>query len=131
MKTTFDELTEKLGKMSKELNNSFKDKVTTIKAMCATYFAKIDNMVNEAMEKVERITLSHDNFVANFVNPAKEVDAKVFAMQNQISNVERSLDGQISVFTDSMRKLLYALETTHMTSFNTNKVALRLLFTST
>lgn len=66
--------------MSKELNNSFKDKVLTIKSMCATFFAKIDTLVDENQKKVERITLSHDKFVSTFVNPAKEVDAKIFAM---------------------------------------------------
>lgn len=80
LRSTFDDLTGNLSKMSKELNGSFKDKVVTIKSMCATYFAKIDTMVMENDKKVEKITLSHDSFTANFVNPAKEVDAKLFAM---------------------------------------------------
>lgn len=74
-----------MTKMSKELATSFKEKVLTIKTMCSTYFAKIDTLTSDQQEKVERITISHDKFVANFVNPAKEVDAKVFAMQNQIT----------------------------------------------
>lgn len=88
LKGTFDNLTGKMTIMSKELASSFKDKVHTIKTMCSTYFAKIDTLTSEQADKVDRISVSHDKFVANFVNPAKEVDAKVFAMQNQISQSE-------------------------------------------
>ena len=37
----------------------------------------------------------------------------------------------MNVFKDSMRKLLYALETQQIGSFSTNKLALNLLFSST
>ena len=65
---------------SKELNGSFKDKVHHLQAMCSTFFAKIEVSVTAYNKKVEKMEKDHDSFTANFVNPAKEVDAKIFAM---------------------------------------------------
>jgi hypothetical protein len=48
--------------------------------MCATFFAKAEVQVTENVKKVDAIMVSHDKFVANFVNPAKEIDAKVYSM---------------------------------------------------
>ena len=79
---TFDRLTGKMTEQSEKLTAEFRDKSIRIKAMCAEYFAKVETKVSNQQEKVDRITISHDKFVANFVNPAREVDAKVFAMQN-------------------------------------------------
>ncbi len=78
-----------LSSTSLELNTSFKDKLHTIKALCATFFAKIDTNINENNKKVEKIQLSHNQFEANFVNPAKEIDAKVFSMDLKIQNADR------------------------------------------
>lgn len=80
LKETYDELSTSLSATSKELNGSFKDKVHHLQAMCATFFAKIEVSMNTYSSKVEKIEKDHDNFTANFVNPAKEVDAKIFAM---------------------------------------------------
>ena len=81
LKETYDKLCGDIGKMSTELNKSFKDKAHTLKSMCATFFAKIDTQVTDNIRKVDKIQISHDNFEANFINPAKEVDAKVFSMK--------------------------------------------------
>ena len=62
LKSTFDDLTSSLSKINKELTTSFKDKVTTIKSMCATFFAKMEKQVDTATRKVEKIELSHDKF---------------------------------------------------------------------
>ena len=37
---------------------------------------------------MEVMQVSHDKFVANYVNPAKEVEAKLFVMKESISNIE-------------------------------------------
>lgn len=81
LKSTFDDLTSSLSKINKELTTSFKDKVVKIKSMCSTFFAKMESQVDGATKKVEKIELSHDKFTQNFVNPAKEVEAKIFSMQ--------------------------------------------------
>ena len=56
--------------------------------MCATFFAKIEIQVNGNNVKVEKMEKSHDSFTANFVNPAKEVDAKVFTMTERLKQTE-------------------------------------------
>lgn len=48
--------------------------------MCATFFAKIEVSITTYNTKVEKMEKDHDTFTANFVNPAKEVDAKIFSM---------------------------------------------------
>jgi hypothetical protein len=52
--------------------------------MCATFFAKMEVQIKDNISKVNKIEESHDRFTSNFVNPAKEVDAKVFAMTKSI-----------------------------------------------
>ena len=81
LKGTYDELSDSLRKTNKELLGNFKEKVTTIKSMVATYFAKIDTEVKDEKEKVEHIQKEFNNFQANFVNPSKEVDGKLFTME--------------------------------------------------
>ena len=56
--------------------------------MSVTFFAKIEVQIKENIQKVNKIEESHDRFTSNFVNPAKEVDAKVFAMTKSIESVE-------------------------------------------
>lgn len=81
LRDTYDKLCGDLTRMSNELNKSFKDKLHTLKSMCATFFAKIETQVTENIRKVDKIQVSHDKFEATFINPAKEVDAKVFSMK--------------------------------------------------
>ena len=56
--------------------------------MVATFFAKIEVQVNTNNGKVEKIEKSHDMFTANFVNPAKEVEATVFTMTERLKQTE-------------------------------------------
>jgi len=55
LKETYDQLSSSLSVTNKELNKSFKDKLHTIKSMCATFFAKIDAQVSENNRKVDQI----------------------------------------------------------------------------
>ena len=55
--------------------------------------------------------INFDKFESNFVNPAKELDAKVFGMNLKISNSELTRESQFTKLTDSIKKLIYALET--------------------
>jgi len=111
LRQTYDELCEHLTSTSKELTKSFKDKSHALKAMCATFFAKIEEQVDENNTNVYNIKKSHDEFESNFVNPAKEVDAKVFAMTQKIENGELAREAQFSVLKDTIRQLVSALET--------------------
>ena len=124
LRNTYDELSSSLSVTNKELNNSFQDKVHTIKSMCATFFAKAEVQVAENVKKVDAIMVSHDKFVANFVNPAKEIDAKVFSMSQRIENCDRMRESQFSVVKDSVRKLIYALEAQNQGVFNSRKSVL-------
>ena len=81
LKTTYDDLMDSMRKTNKELLGNFKDKVTTIKSMVATYFAKIDVEVGREKERVDHIEKEFNKFEANFVNPSKEVDGKIFTME--------------------------------------------------
>jgi membrane-anchored protein YejM (alkaline phosphatase superfamily) len=90
LKETYDALCASLSVTNQELNKSFKEKLHTLKAMCATFFAKIETQVGENNRKVDKIQVSHDKFEATFVNPAKEVDAKVFAMKESLQHEERT-----------------------------------------
>ena len=62
--------------------------------MSATFFAKTEVQIKDNIAKVNKIEESHDRFTSNFVNPAKEVDAKVFAMTKSIESVELMREAQ-------------------------------------
>ena len=89
--------------------------------MCATFFAKAETQVADNVKKVETIMVSHDKFLANFVNPAKEVDAKVFSMSQRIQHCDRMRESEFSMVKDSMRKLLYALEAQNQGVYSSKK----------
>ena len=80
LKNTYDELSSSLAVTNENLNTSFNDKVHFLKTMCATYFGKMELQITTNNKKVEDMEKSHNMFSANFINPAKEVDAKVFLM---------------------------------------------------
>ena len=84
LRKTYNELTADLNKTNEVLNGSFEDKVHTLRTLCATYFAKNDEKVSESLRKVTKMEASHDQFTMNFVNPAKEVDAKVHVMTSRL-----------------------------------------------
>ena len=88
LKSTYDELSTSLSATNRELNSSFNEKAHHLKAMCGTFFAKAEVQIKDNIAKVNRIEESHDRFTTNFVNPAKEVDAKVFAMTKSLESCE-------------------------------------------
>ena len=55
LKSTYDTLSSSLQKTNKELLGNFKDKITLIKSMVATYFAKIDTQVTGQKDRVDHI----------------------------------------------------------------------------
>ena len=111
LRETYDKLSSSLQVTNDNLNESFQTKVNTIKTMCATFFAKIETNCTKNNENVKNIQIAFDQFESNFVNPAKELDAKVFGMNLKISNSELTRESQFTKLSDSIRKLLYALET--------------------
>ena len=70
--------------------------------MCATFFAKIEVSITTNNAKVEKMETEHDNFTANFVNPAKEVDAKIFAKTQNIQSSERMREAQFALVKDTI-----------------------------
>jgi hypothetical protein len=78
---TFEDLSTKLNYTNDSLNESFRDKITTIKSMVATFFAKIDSQVTNNEKKTTDIEKYFNQFQANFVNPSKELDGKLFAIK--------------------------------------------------
>jgi hypothetical protein len=72
-----------------ELLGSFKDKVTTIKTTVATFFAKIDEMVTANAKETKSVSKQFNNFQADFVNPAQELDGKVHGMNVKIAASEQ------------------------------------------
>ena len=98
--------------------------------MCATYFGKMDLQIGTNNRKVEEMEKSHNMFSANFINPAKEVDAKVFLMTQRLEQTELMQESQLTVLSDSLRKLIYAMESANMGSYGTNKSMLGLVMAS-
>lgn len=107
---TFDEMSGALKKTNAELNNNFKDKVHTIKSMVATFFAKTDKQVNDNEAKTKKIEGYFDQFQANFINPGKEVEGKLFSIDQKIIEEELARESQFTYLKDAIQKLLYSLE---------------------
>ena len=89
LRSTYDTLSSSLFKTNDELNNNFKEKVVAIKSMVATFFAKVEKQVTESEEKSKGVQQYLSKFEANFVNPAKEIDGKIYAMNMQIQHEEQ------------------------------------------
>ena len=80
LKTTYDILSGNLTKTNEELNENFKEKIVAIKSMVATFFAKVDDQVTSNSAKTKSVEGYLNRFEANFINPAKELDGKLFGM---------------------------------------------------
>ena len=110
LRETYEELSTNLRLTSQTISQSFKDKMLTIKSMVATYFAKIDSQMSKNMEKVEKIDKGFSQFESNFVNPSKEVEAKIFSMNMRVDQSDRMRESQYQVIKDTIKKLILALE---------------------
>ena len=80
LKDTFTRLSEELDKTGQDLNKSFEEKQHTLKTMCATYFAKTEVMVKENNSEVKDIQKKFNVVEGSMINPAKVVDARLFAL---------------------------------------------------
>ena len=80
--------------------------------------------------KVDAMEKSHNQFSANFINPAKEVDAKVFLMTQRLEQTELMQESHFTILSDSLRKLIYAMESANMGAYGTNKSMLGLVMAS-
>lgn len=107
---TFDEMSSALKKTNAELNNNFKDKVHSIKSMVATFFAKTEKQVTDNEAKTRKIEHYFDQFQANFINPGKEVEGKLYAIDQKIFEEELARESQFTHLRDAVQKLLYSLE---------------------
>ena len=111
LKESYDTLTAKLEKTGEELNQSFLDKVFEIKTMSATFFAKIETMVDKNSKETKNVGKQFNQFQANFVNPSKELDGRVFAINQRINQADLSRESQFTYLRDAIKKLIYSLET--------------------
>ena len=89
LKATFEKLSNALEVASKDLNESFEGKQLTLKTMCATYFAKMDLFGEDLGRKVKELHKHFYEIEGSFVNPAKVVDAKLFAINQKIMDNEQ------------------------------------------
>ena len=81
-----------------------------IKAMVATYFAKIDASNTDNVKKVQDISAEFDKFQATFVNPAQEVDGKLYAFDVKIQSSEQMRESQFAILKDTIQKIIAALD---------------------
>jgi septation ring formation regulator EzrA len=100
--TSFDEISRNLGALEKDLLGNYRENFTKIKGMVATFFAKIDDTVKSNSKTVKHVTNQFEQFQANFVNPAKEVEGKVFAMNMKIASSEQMRESQFTVLKDTV-----------------------------
>ena len=56
--------------------------------MCATFFAKMEMTMMKASNEIKDLQKNFDFIEGSFVNPAKEVDAKLFSIKNRLTEVE-------------------------------------------
>lgn len=68
---------------------NYKKKMLELKSMIATFFAKTDQIITDNTKKTNDIGVAFDMFQANFVNPSKEIDGKIFSMNMKIDTSEQ------------------------------------------
>ena len=102
MTTSFESITTNLAKVEKDILVNYKENFTKIKGMVATFFAKIDDTVKNNSKTVNHVTNQFEQFQANFVNPAKEVEGKVFAMNMKIASSEQMRESQFTILKDTV-----------------------------
>ena len=89
LKETFKTLSEQLEKSGKELTVSFEEKQFTLKAMCATFFAKMEANAEDTTGQLQTLQKHFHGIESSFVNPAKVVDAKLFSLTQKLSDIEQ------------------------------------------
>ena len=57
--------------------------------MVATFFAKVDTQLKESNKKASEIDSYFRRFEANFVNPSKELDGKLYSMKMKLDAGEQ------------------------------------------
>ena len=82
--------------------------------MIATFFAKTDKIITDNTKKVNDIGSQFDLFQANFVNPSKEIDGKLFGMKLKLETADQMRESQFTVLKDTVKKLIAALETQNL-----------------
>jgi hypothetical protein len=60
-----------------------------LKSMIATFFAKTDKIITDNSKRCNDIGQAFDTFQANFINPSKEIDGKLFSMNLKIDSQEQ------------------------------------------
>lgn len=91
--------------------DNYKKKMHELKTMIATFFAKTDKIISDNTKKTKEIEAAFDLFQANFVNPAKEIDGKIFSINSKVDSSEQMRESQFAVLKDTVKKLIMALET--------------------
>lgn len=89
LRTSYDELTGSLTNTSRDIMDNYKKKMHELKTMIATFFAKTDKIISDNTKKTNEIEQAFDLFQANFVNPAKEIDGKIFSINSKVDSSEQ------------------------------------------
>jgi len=89
LKETFQTLSEQLEKSGKELIVSFEEKQITLKTMCATFFAKMENRAANSSKELAILQKHFEEIESSFINPAKVVDAKFYSMNQKLADIEQ------------------------------------------
>ena len=105
----YESLSANLKNVGEGLVESFNDKVLTVKQTAATFFAKTEAQVIENVTETKRISREFEVFSGNFVNPSKELDAKVYSMQMKIQASEQVRESQFTLTKEVIKKLLFSL----------------------
>lgn len=58
-----------------------------------------------------KMTSKFNDFSVNFVNPNMQLDARVFAMNTKLAEIESMHESHFAVVKDAVKKLIYALDT--------------------
>ena len=88
LKETFERISVGLDKSGKDLSSSFEEKQHTLKTMCATFFAKMELSMTGTKTEICDLQASFNIIEGSFLNPAKLVEAKLFSINNRLSEIE-------------------------------------------
>ena len=88
LKKTYEELSEDLKTTNRDLLATFKEKIHAIRVMASTFFARTEAEVKENTKRTKDIDEKFEKFSADFVNPSKELDGRIFAMNTKIAEAE-------------------------------------------
>ena len=84
LRATYEELSNCLRDQNKDLLSTFKEKITTIRTMSATFFAKTESECAANIKRVSEIAQQFEKFSASYINPAKELDSHIYSMHVKI-----------------------------------------------